>query len=117
MAALIVMTLDTNRRCDGYALDVLFAWHSRVLVAEMCSTIIVIYIDHSAKPELSAGAYTNLVKLQMQQEKQEVTAEAEIEEVVASGGKPISKASFERVESRYAAGVKPTGRCSCHHHR
>lgn len=36
----------------------------------------------------------------MQQQEQEVTVEAEIQEVKASGGRPVSRDSIERVESR-----------------
>jgi hypothetical protein len=45
--------------------------------------------SHSA-----AGAYTNLVKLQMQQQE----TEAEVQEVMESGGKPVT---LERVQSRW----------------
>lgn len=49
-----------------------------------------------------AGAYTNLVKLQMQQQSTEVQQRAEVEEVVAADGKPVSKANVEHVVSRQA---------------
>lgn len=47
-----------------------------------------------------AGAYTNLVKLQMQQQEQEQHTQAEVEEVLESGGKPVTRHSLERVLSR-----------------
>lgn len=48
----------------------------------------------------AAGAYTNLVQLQMQQQQADVGQQAEVEEVLASGGQPVSRHSIERVVSR-----------------
>jgi hypothetical protein len=56
-----------------------------------------------------AGAYTNLVKLQMQQQEADVGQQAEVEEVLASGGKPVSRHSLDRVVSRCVRGGNGPG--------
>jgi hypothetical protein len=53
----------------------------------------------------AAGAYTNLVKLQMQQQEADVGQQAEVEEVLAADGKPVSRHSIDRVVSRCAVVV------------
>lgn len=45
------------------------------------------------------GAYSNLVKLQMQRQQVEEDTEAEVQEVMAAG-KPVTRHSLERVLSR-----------------
>jgi hypothetical protein len=45
---------------------------------------------------LYAGAYTNLVKLQMQQHHEEDVVEEELEEVIAADGRPLTRNSLER---------------------
>jgi hypothetical protein len=54
---------------------------------------------------VAAGAYTNLVKLQMQQQEADVGQQAEVEEVLASDGKPVSRQSLDRVVSRCVDGT------------
>lgn len=46
------------------------------------------------------GAYTNLVKLQMQQQEHDETTQAEVEEVLEAGGKPVTRHSLDRVLQR-----------------
>ena len=53
---------------------------------------------------LLTGAYTNLVKLQMQQHHEEEVVEEELEEVIAADGRPLTRNSMER--SREAAARK-----------
>lgn len=49
---------------------------------------------------LCAGAYTNLVKLQMQQAEVEEQTQVEVQEVMEAGGKPVTSSSIDRVLAR-----------------
>lgn len=60
------------------------------------------YCVQPAVPQC-AGAYTNLVKLQMQQQSSEVARHAEVEEVLASDGKPVTRDNIDHVVSRQVA--------------
>jgi len=48
----------------------------------------------------AAGAYANLVKLQMQQQAQQVEQNAEVEEVLAADGRPVTRDSVEQLSAR-----------------
>jgi hypothetical protein len=52
------------------------------------------------------------VKLQMQQQEADVGQQAEVEEVLAADGKPVSRASIDRVVSRCA--LASAGWCCLH---
>jgi hypothetical protein len=54
----------------------------------------------SPQPLFPAGAYTTLVKLQMQHQEEEEAKEFEREEVLSSDGRPLTRSSLERVDSK-----------------
>eukprot|EP00879_Flechtneria_rotunda_P003779 GHRR01004019.1.p1 GENE.GHRR01004019.1~~GHRR01004019.1.p1 ORF type:complete len:1293 (+),score=472.26 GHRR01004019.1:779-4657(+) len=98
------------------ALDRMVVGRTTVVIAHRLSTIqnadvIVVMqqgvmVEQGSHEELLAnptGAYTNLVKLQMQQQQQSEAQEAEVAEVVASDGRPLSRSSIERVMSRHSS--------------
>eukprot|EP00775_Hariotina_reticulata_P008041 gene8041-8236_t len=95
------------------ALDRMIVGRTTVVVAHRLSTIqnadVImvmqqgVVVEQGSHRELLAnptGAYTNLVKLQMQQQAQQVEENAEVEEVLAADGRPVTRDSIEQLRSR-----------------